>query len=650
MGLNNRKLLAGLLLASSAAIAGPAFAQTVKDNALSQAEDAFGTNVGLESTGIYTEYETRGFSPLDAGNVRIDGIYFDQVAVPASKLRERTAMRVGFSAVDTPFVAPTGIVDHQLKPFPKEAGNTLTYNSYYYGGYFGEWEYRVPVVEDRLAFTGGIGLSHMGQADGADTKSWGVTMRAIGRVGGFEISPFFSGGQYSRVDAKPLAAVTSGYLPNVPPRRKYLGQPWVRGKKIHQNLGLTIKGAITDDLSIRAGIFRSAGDRDSNFTEIFNVQAADGLSGHYIYADPAHDINSTSGEALLVWRVGGQGNAHRFFAGYRGRERLTETGGSDFFNLGTIIHGQIEHVPQPTFEFGPVNRGVVRQSSWMFGYVGNLDGVGRINLGVQKARYRASQRHGDTQLVDLSTADPWLYNAGLLMEIAPSLSAYFATQRGLEDSGTASEHATNRDEQLPATQSTQYEGGLRWNFGKGQLVVAAFQITKPYFSYDAARNLVVLGQERHRGAEVSISARFLSRFKVLLGAVLMDPAVTGPGREAGLVGPRPTGVPKVFVRADTSYRTDLPGNLTFTASAEYKGSNPATAALIGHLGDRQLMVPSFVSFDLGTRQAFNINKTPLSLRVLVQNIFDKGGWHVPAPDVLLPKYRRGVLAVLSVDF
>ncbi len=649
MQFNTPKLLAGLLLASGA-IVSPAFAQALKENALNQAEDAFGTNVGLESTGIYTEYETRGFSPLDAGNVRIDGIYFDQVANLTSKLRDRTAMRVGFSAVDTPFVAPTGIVDHQLKPFPIKAGNTLTYNSYYYGGRFGEWEYRLPLLDDRLGLTGGVGVSKIGQADGADSTSWGVTFRAIGRIGSFEISPYIAGGQYSRVDAKPIVAVTSGYRPKIPPRRKYLGQPWVRGKKIHQNLGLTVKGAITDDLSIRAGIFRSSGDRDSNFTEIYNVQDGNGLSGHYIYADPAHDIHSTSGEALLVWRLGGQSNSHRFFAGYRGRERLTETGGSDFFNLGAIVHGQIKHVPRPEFEFGPVNRGLVRQSSWMFGYVGNFEGLGRVNLGVQKARYRGSQRHGDTQVVDLSRADPWLYNAGLLVQIAPSLSAYLATQRGLEDSGIASEHAANRNEQLPATKSTQYEGGLRWKFGKGQVVVSAFQITKPYFSYDANRYFVVLGQERHRGAEVSVSANFFTRFNVLLGAVMMDPEVTGPGRDAGLVGSRPTGVPKVFVRADTSYRTDLPGNLTFTASIEYKGSNPATAAPIDHLGDRQLMVPSFVSLDLGARQSFRINKVPVSLRVLMQNVFDKGGWHVPAPDVLLPKYRRGVLAVLAVDF
>ena len=103
------------------AVASPAHAQLANDNALTKSDDAFGTQVGTESTGIYTEYDTRGFSPLDAGNSRIDGIYFDQVWNLPSRLRHSTAIRVGFGAVDTPFVAPTGVVDQELlkEAFPQ---------------------------------------------------------------------------------------------------------------------------------------------------------------------------------------------------------------------------------------------------------------------------------------------------------------------------------------------------------------------------------------------------------------------------------------------------------------------------------------------------------------------------------------------------
>ena len=38
----------------------PAFAQRTAENAVTASEDAFGTQVGLESTGIYTEGDTRG--------------------------------------------------------------------------------------------------------------------------------------------------------------------------------------------------------------------------------------------------------------------------------------------------------------------------------------------------------------------------------------------------------------------------------------------------------------------------------------------------------------------------------------------------------------------------------------------------------------
>lgn len=645
-------LKGGALLALAAATllpVIPAYAQTADDNALNQSEDAFGTQVGSESTGIYTENDARGFSPLDAGNSRIDGIYFDQVWNLPSRLRHSTAIRVGFGAVDTPFVAPTGVVDQKLHPMPTEPGNSLILNRWWYGGYFHEWEYRLP-INDRLAVRGGFGFAEIGQSDGSDGKSWASTTRAFVRLGGMEFSPFYAFGENRHDETKPLALVGAGHLPNIPPSRKYLGQKWAVGTRDYTNAGATLKGSVVGDLSFRGGIFRSIGDKDSNFTEVYDIRTADGQAAHYVLADPSHDIRSTSGEALFVWRFGGKDRNHRIFAGYRARDRLTETGGYRYIDFGLTSYGELDPQPEPDLSFGPVNRGRVRQSSWMAAYVGSpLKGT-HLNVGLQKASYRGSIREGQTDLVGRTDADPWLYNAALLVEVTPSISAYVATQKGLEDSGIAPGNASNRDEQLPAVRSTQYEGGLRWNFGTGQLVFSAFQITKPYFSFGADRVFVVLGDERHRGLEASLAGRFGERLSLVAGAVLMDPAVTGLGREAGLVGRRPTGVPKVFGRIDANYRTDLPGKLILTGTFEYKGSSAATAAPIAHLEGRQLTVRPFYSFDLGLRQTFRINKTTVSLRAVMRNIFDKAGWQVSAPDVLFPTYRRSSLINLSVDF
>jgi len=636
-------VLGGLIAASAAQ------AQSAKDNALEQSKDAFGTQLGLESTGTYTEFDARGFSPLDAGNSRIDGVYFDQVWSLPSRLRRSTAIRVGFSAVDTPFVAPTGVVDLQLHPRPAKPGNSLIYNRYWYGGYFNEWEYRLP-INDRLAVRGGIGVAEIGQSDGSDGRSYAVTLRGFARIGDMELVPFYAFGENTHDEVKPLVVVSQGYLPKVPPNRKYLGQKWAFGTKDYINTGATLKGVVAGNLSFRGGIFRSVNDRQTNFTEIYDVRGADSMSRHLVVADPSHDVRSNSGEGLFVLRFGGHGMDHRLFAGYRARDRVTETGGSQFFDFGLVPYGNRDRHPEPEFSFTADNRGRVRQSSWMAAYVGSIDGVGQVNLGVQKARYRASIRNGRTGEIDRARSDPWLYNAAIKVELSPSFSAYLATQRGLEDSGIAPGNAANRDEQLPAVKSRQYEGGVRWDFGKAQLVVAAFQITKPYFSFAADREFVVLGDQRHRGIEASLAGHLLERLHVVAGAVLMDPVVTGPGREAGLVGSRPTGVSKIYGKVDLNYQTDLPGNLLLTGSFEYKGSAAATAAPIAHLGGKQLMVDPFWTIDLGTRQTIQINKTTIGVRMILRDILDKAGWHVAAPDVLFPTHRRSLLITATVDF
>ena len=83
---------AAILLAASLCQPGAAFAQRATEDAIADADDAFGTTVGVESTGIYTQSDTRGFSPKKAGNARIDGIYFDQVASLSGRLRQSTAI------------------------------------------------------------------------------------------------------------------------------------------------------------------------------------------------------------------------------------------------------------------------------------------------------------------------------------------------------------------------------------------------------------------------------------------------------------------------------------------------------------------------------------------------------------------------------
>ncbi len=623
------------------AFPGTAFAQHATANAVNESDDAFGTNIGFESTGIYTEFDTRGFSPTKAGNVRIDGVYFDPVAITAGRLRDRTAIRVGFAAQDYPFHAPTGIVDHKFRVMPTKLGASIAWHQQAYGAWISELDFRVPLAKGHVGLTGGAAFSNQNQADGSGNHGYGFTIRPIIRFGGVEVAPFASVGGFHKVRARALLVTASGNsLPALPKPGRYFGQDWAQAEQRTANYGITAKAALSGRISLRAGLFHSVANRLSNFTEIYAQLPQSELVSHRLIADPRQNVHSTSGEAQLAWRLDSGRWQHRLIAGFRHRNRYTETGGSALLTSSRqLVYGEADPLAQPDFAFGAVNAGRVTQSSFMLGYTGKLTGLGLINLGLQKSRFRGTSRDGRTGALTTSRDDPWLYNVTVGLDITPSLSIYAGTEKGLEDSGTAPENALNRNEQLPPTRSTQYEGGIRWKFPGGQWVVNMFQITKPYFTFlsdgnDATADpFVQLGTVRHRGIETSLSGHFGKRFNLVAGAMAMRPRVS--------TGGRPVGTPSFFARADLNYRTDVFGGLTPTLSVVHTGSR---------LVSPTLEVAGFTTVDLGLRQQFKLGSTQASIRAVAQNVFDAASWKVVAANTLYPEERRRFTISLTADF
>jgi iron complex outermembrane receptor protein len=95
--------------------AGTLRAQHASDDPVAAANDGFGLTLGLESIGLYGPGFVRGFSPQVAGNVRIEGVYFDQQGALSNRVVEGSTIRIGVSEVGYAFPAPTGIVDYDLR-------------------------------------------------------------------------------------------------------------------------------------------------------------------------------------------------------------------------------------------------------------------------------------------------------------------------------------------------------------------------------------------------------------------------------------------------------------------------------------------------------------------------------------------------------
>src|SRR3569623_2509302 len=147
--------IVALLLAGTAL---PATAQDrTDDNAVTQAEDAFGFSVGRETLGIYTAGSTRGFSPTAAGNVRIDGLYFDSVYNLSSIVNDSSSIKVGLSAQGYPFAAPSGIVALSLRRPANRRGASLVINGDSIGAFGVEVDGSLPLGNTLLLRYGDMG-------------------------------------------------------------------------------------------------------------------------------------------------------------------------------------------------------------------------------------------------------------------------------------------------------------------------------------------------------------------------------------------------------------------------------------------------------------------------------------------------------------
>jgi iron complex outermembrane receptor protein len=655
MARKTRCLTAGAC-AIAATIPATALAQQkAAENAVTAADDAFGTAVGLESTGIYSENDARGFSPTKAGNVRVDGIYFDPVASVSFRLRSSQAIRIGYAALDYPFPAPTGIADNQLRTVADDRlAVGLGIHKLQYGSFVQDLDAHLPILGPRLGLVLGLSHGHAVQVDGSISENAALTLKPVVRFSGVELSPFYSAGIVRDSTVRPIVVLAGTPVPALPRVRHYFGSHWARNNSNNLNLGATLKAAMTPRLSLRAGLFRSSLRRITNYSESFTITDDSGFAAHRLVADPEQDIHSLSGEAQLAWRFGSDRWQHRLIAGFRGRDRTTESGGSDPRDFGTVRFGEPDDDLKPAFRFSKVNRGSVRQTAFLLGYLGRIEGSGRISLGLQRADFKAEFTGRDPLSGAIGTSREhereWLYNASLGVELAREFTLYAGTQRGLEDSGAAPENAANRNEQLPPTRSTQYEAGLRWKHGGVALVISAFQISKPYFSFDAGNRFTDLGTVRHRGIEASLSGHFGKHLSLLAGAMLMKPEVSGEARALRRVGPRPVGTPSVYARIDANYRTAILGGLTPTLSVTYQGRRTASARPLDAAGRKQLMLPRYVPVDIGLRQPVRLGRYPATIRLLMQNAFDDASWKVIASNTLQPEDRRRFTAELLIDF
>ena len=623
-------------------------AQRTEENAVAQSDDAFGKSIGSEKTGLYSSEDVRGFSPVDAGNARIEGLYFDQVDRLSQRLIDSSSIHVGISAQHYPFPAPTGIVDYKIPQPDGHFSASLDMERGDYGGPRASLEATLPIFGDNLSLVGGIGGRHQERDDGAtaDFFSFGAIARWKPYAGGQFLA--FAGGLDSRDDEARVVLFPAGNRPPPKvPRREFFGQKWSDRSYDVRSWGLIAKLPVTTNFFLAAGLFRSQRLTRSTFADLLGEVAQDGsVTERTVIADGNNLDDSISGEIRLSRQWDSGEFHHILHASFRGRNKDRQFGGTQKISLGPSSAFTADFRPRPDIKLGPENSDKVRQFTYGLSYGFEWSRHSSLEASFSHSHYRKRVDFADPLRTEAPLVDtPLLWNVAGSYFLSPKLVVYGGYVEGQEEALIAPEIAINRSEAPPAIRTRQIDAGVRYAISdKLNLVTGVFSVRKPYYNLDPSLNYRQLGAVESKGIEVSLAGALVPGLSLVAGTVFLDPTIKGEAVANGLIGQRPVGALTRRSAVNIDWRLDQGQSpLSFDLAAESLSARVANAA-------NSFTAPARATINLGGRFRFDLGNNKALCRLQITNLFNVYGWQVSSSGGFTYSASRTLTAQLLIDF
>ena len=613
--MGRKRLAAVMVLASLLPFiaAHEALAQRAGENAVTAAEDVFGTTVGNESIGIYDTEDVRGFSPLQAGNVRIEGLYFDKVGDENDRLQASSRIHVGIAAQSYAFPAPTGIVDYALRTPGTVAGLSIFTEGSRFGYRTLQLDGDYP-LNDMLSMGGGVGYNRNVSADGSSNDEGNIAVLLKWQpLPNLVIFPFWSRKDTFEQKNGQAYAPAGDFLPSSMPLRRFSGPQWATSTDFSVNYGSLFRYSLSSWV-MRLGIFRSELAEPTSNSPYLNLVTSRQGELEVDSSPPSH-LGSSSGEFRLEKSLVEGPWANRLVLSLRGRDWNGRYGNAITVDVGPqTINGWVNS-PKPSLRFPPLIRDHVDERWIGFEHQVARNHWFQMSLGAQKVHYHKRTLIPDGAATSFETS-PWLLTGSFTVDVTDKVAIFASYNEGLEDNGNAPNNATNSNEAVPATASRQKDGGVRWTTLPGATLVAAvFDLKKAYFNLDPSSVYRELGAVENKGLELSLSGNLTNGLEIVAGGVLSEPTVSGQALGLGVSSDRPVGIYSRKLVWDVNWQPPGTSGLSFDLDTNYYGSVPGSL-------DDAVTVPAYTTVDWNTRYEFKMTGQAASLKFAITNIFD----------------------------
>ena len=245
-------------------------------------------------------------------------------------------------------------------------------------------------------------------------------------------------------------------------------------------------------------------------------------------------------------------------------------------------------------------------------------------------RYSDYTESDVTKNMNTFAATPLSYSYGFVLKPRPWASLYGTFIQGLETTPGAPTTVINAGQQLPATESTQREAGIKVEPARGLLVQAAYFSINRSSTYTNAANFYVQdGRAVYKGEELSVTGEITHDFSIYASGLFLTaeqengaPTIVAAN---GTVTPTSNGrrienTPTRQFSIAAEYRlTELLPGLAVTAATYYTGNraiNSLDSAFIG----------GYTLFDAGASYSRLVGGHTMQFRVNGQNITRKRYW------------------------
>jgi iron complex outermembrane receptor protein len=228
-----------------------------------------------------------------------------------------------------------------------------------------------------------------------------------------------------------------------------------------------------------------------------------------------------------------------------------------------------------------------------------------------------------------------------------NVSFYGNWIQGLQQGTVVCTTYSNAGEVFPPYKTTQYEAGVKVDWGRLTTTASLFQISQPSTIVNVATNtLFVGGEQRNQGLELNFFGELSEGVRVLGGAMFLSGVLskTQGGLTDGWIAPF---TPGAQCNIGGEWDTPFARGLTLLSRFTYTGAQYIDATW------PRRMLPEWTRLDLGARYTFErLSPTgkPVTIRLNVENVLDNNYWIGTAVDSLMVAAPRTFRLALTSDF